>query len=120
MDWNSNGILAIGPTGVVALLKKFNRAEKKMEDLGEIPTHSSVRSCQFNPHKPHLLALGLFNGSIMIYDTEKLEISQVVKACEARIVCLQWHPQFEYILAAGSFDTVVRVFDIKSDGVKAL
>ena len=45
VDWNTNGVLAIGPTGVFALLKKFNRAEKKMEDLGEIPTHSSVRSC---------------------------------------------------------------------------
>ena len=56
----------------------------------------------------------------MIYDTEKLEISQVLNCCEARIVCLQWHPQFEYIIAAGSFDTVVRVFDTKSEGIKAL
>lgn len=120
VDWNINGVLAIAPTGVVALLKKFNRSSKKMESLGEIQTHSSVRSCQFNPHRPHLLALGLFNGKIMIYDTEKLEISQVLNCCEARIVCLQWHPQFEYIIAAGSFDTVVRVFDTKSEGIKAL
>ena len=67
-----------------------------------------------------MLALGLFNGNVMIYDTEKLEVSQVLEICGARIVCLQWHPQFEYILATGSFDTVVRVLDTKSEGIKAL
>ena len=36
VDWNINGVLAIAPTGVVALLKKFNRSSKKMESLGEI------------------------------------------------------------------------------------
>jgi hypothetical protein len=29
---------------------------------------------------------------------------------------LKWHPQFDYIIAAGSFDNMVRVHDTKFTG----
>ena len=109
-----NGWLAIGPTGTVALIKRFNRAEKKFDHTVEIPTdHTSVRSVHFNPLKPNLLAIGCFNGSIIVYDIDKAAITKTLKGSDSRVVCVQWHPQFEYILGTGSFDCVVRVFDIK-------
>ena len=74
----------------------------------------------FNPLKPNLLAVGCFNGSIILYDVDKSSITQVLKGSESRVVCVQWHPQFEYILATGSFDAVVRVFDTKYNGQKTL
>ena len=49
----------------------------------------------------------------MIYDSEKAEVLQVLCGSESRVVCIQWHPQLEYILAAGSFDNIVRVHDTK-------
>jgi len=33
---------------------------------------------------------------------------------------MQWHPQFEHILAVGSFDNIVRVHDVKENSVKEL
>ena len=116
VDWNVNGWLAIGPTGEAALLKRFNRGDKKFDNTVEIPTNSSVRSLHFNPLKPNMLAIGCFNGNIILYDTDKSGITQTVKGSDSRVVCVQWHPQFEYILAGGSFDNVVRVFDIKQNG----
>ena len=122
VDWNANGWLAIGATGrtETALIKKFNRAEKRFDHHASVETHSSVRAVHFNPLKPNLVAFGCFSGSIVLYDIDKSSITQVLKGSESRVLCVQWHPQFEYILAAGSFDSVVRVFDVKYDGMKCL
>ena len=79
-----------------------------------------MRCVQFNPLRPNLVAIGCFNGSIVVYDVDKNAVHQVLKGSDARVVCVQWHPQFEYILAAGSFDRMVRVHDIKYSGMKSL
>ena len=60
--------MVAGATGTVAVVKIFNRKEKSFDHYVNIETHASVRCVSFNPLKDELLAIGLFNGNIMLYD----------------------------------------------------
>ena len=71
VDWNKEGYLAVGATGSICQIKSFNRKDGKFEQHLNIETFSSVRCVQFNPNNPNHLAIGLFNGNIMIYDLNK-------------------------------------------------
>ena len=41
-------------------------------------------------------------------------MTQELNECLEKILTLQWHPFFDYILASGSCDKSVRVWDIKN------
>ena len=47
-------------------------------------------------------------------------MEKVLKESDARVCIISWHPQFDYILAAGSFDNIVYIHDIKFEGSKEL
>jgi WD40 repeat protein len=70
--------------------------------------------------KPNTLACGLFNGNILIVDAEKYFIIQELTGCSDKVLTLKWHPNFDYILASGSSDQIVRVWDIKNVSIKLL
>ena len=44
----------------------------------------------------------------------------MLNGCDDRILCLQWHPNLQHILATGAFDNVIRVHDTEFDGFKEL
>ena len=37
-----------------------------------------------------------------------------MEGCSDKVLCLKWHPFFDYILASGSADNSVKVWDIKN------
>lgn len=49
-----------------------------------------------------------------------MQVQSCLQATSSRILCIQWHPQFDHILAAGSFDKILRVHDVKENSVKDL
>lgn len=49
-----------------------------------------------------------------------MQVQASLQATNARILSIQWHPQFEHILAAGSFDNTVRVHDVRENSVKEM
>lgn len=75
---------------------------------------------QFNPHKSYQLAVGLFNGQILIVNADTGVIEGTFKGSSSRVLCLQWHPIFDSMFATGSFDFSVRVHDIKANTVTVL
>lgn len=116
LDWNEQGMLAIGSSDENAQIKKFEPATKSFSHVATISTNSPCRCVAWNPLSPSLVACGLFNGRIVIYDVERSSVSQILQGSDSRVLCMKWHPQFEYILAAGGFDHIVRVHDTKYTG----
>lgn len=49
-----------------------------------------------------------------------MQVQSSLQATTHRVLCIKWHPQFEHILAAGSFDNIVRVHDVRENSVKDL
>ena len=113
LDWNKDGFLAIGTTDYVIHIKKFDPELNTFAKHTKVATNCECRCVSFSTLKPNLLGIGLFNGSLVIFDIEKDEVAQVIKVSNSRILCVEWHPQFEYILATGSFDHIVRIHDTK-------
>lgn len=113
LDWNKDGFLAIGSTDYNVYIKKFDPDVNTFTKHAKVATNCECRCVSFSKLKPNLLGIGLFNGSLVIYDLDKVEIAQVIKVSNSRILCVEWHPQFEYIIATGSFDHIVRIHDTK-------
>ena len=112
--------MGIGTSESTVFLKKLDQGTTTLVDVSQIQVQSACRCVTWNPLAQNLMALGLFDGRILIYDAERDETIQTLQGTDQRILCLEWHPQFDYILAAGSFDNIVRVHDTKFTGHKEL
>jgi protein transport protein SEC31 len=78
---------------------------------------SPIRSVQWNPIKPQLVAGGSFDGQIFIIDITdgKYETIKTLNSGNGeKMMTVAWHPCFDYILATGSADHCVRVWDLKN------
>ena len=51
---------------------------------------------------------------IHIIDADTYKITKELEGCEDKVLSLKWHPFFDYILASGSADNYVRVWDTKN------
>jgi WD40 repeat protein len=58
--------------------------------------------------------VGSFNGKISIVNADSYSVVQELTGCSDKILSLKWHPSFDYILASGSSDNFVRVWDTKN------
>jgi len=61
-----------------------------------------VRCSQWNINKPTQFAAGTFSGVITIFDVETTEVVKELIGVTSKIICIAWHPLFDYILASGS------------------
>ena len=120
LDWNKEGYLAIGSTDLCCQIMLYDPQSKTFEEHARVSLTTSCRCISFSPINPSMLAIGLFNGSILIYDIKLGEVKKVLKGSSARILCIAWHPQFEYMLATGGFDHMVRIHDTQNNGQKEL
>jgi WD40 repeat protein len=50
---------------------------------------------------------------ILLVNSESGVIENTLTTSTLRVLSLEWSPHFEYVLATGSFDNIVRVFDLK-------
>ena len=73
-----------------------------------------LRAVAWNPLKPFSCAIGGFSGKIVVVNADTYKFSQELRGCKDKILTLKWHPFFDYILASGSADNTVRVWDTKN------
>lgn len=75
-----------------------------------------IRTVQWNPIKSSLVAIGSFKGDVFIIDSAaNYTIKQTLNAeNHDKILQIQWHPFFDYILASASSDMSIRVWDTKN------
>ena len=87
-----------------------------MEDTS-LTVNSPSRCVSWNPLNQKLLATGLFNGNIVVFDMATAEVKHILRACSAeeefRVMHIQWHPFFDNMLAAAGSDNDVHIFDLK-------
>jgi WD40 repeat protein len=81
---------------------------------------SQARSVAWNPNKVGEFAVGTFTSSIAVMDVDETDFKKMLSGCTTKVLSLRWHPLFDYILASGSADGIVRVWDIKNKGHKTL
>lgn len=68
---------------------------------------------QFNPINQHIFAVaGDSNGSISLWDTRmpSCELHEFIFH-QKQVTCLEWCPTQEYLLASGSDDNAVYIWD---------
>ena len=80
----------------------------------------AVRSAAWNKLKPTECAVGTFDSQIYIINTETHKFEHVLECKGGKVLTLAFHPYFDYILASGTADFIVRVWDVKNNGHKVL
>ena len=108
-----DGLLAIASTENLVYIKDFNPETNEFIEDTSLTVNSPSRCVSWSSLDQKLLATGLFNGNIIIFDLDTAKVKHVLHGSEFRIVCIQWHPQLEHIIAAASFDSTVHVYDLK-------
>lgn len=96
----------------------FNRKKNKVALLDCLENHNEYQnyptSVKFNPKKQNKLAVGLQNGKLKIIDwtKNKVEINKMVHT--SRIGCFDWNPKAPSLVASGSKDKKIKLFDIRT------
>ena len=70
VDWNTDGYLAIASTESNVFIKRFDPENKNFDDVTQLGTNQASRIVTWNPSKQNILAVGLFNGQIVVFNTE--------------------------------------------------
>ena len=82
------------------------------QELYKINTEHYVRELRWSPIQPSTLAVGLFDGRLIVHNQE--ETTQIAhKVSSERILCVEWNPQIEGKIAIGSFDSGVYLVTIE-------
>jgi len=72
VDWNVEGYLAIASTEKNVMIKKYEPEQKTFYDVTQLGTNCESRYVCWNSIRPNLLACGLFNGQIVVFDSTTL------------------------------------------------
>ncbi len=70
LDWSSNGILAIANQTKTCFFKKYDAKTRTFTHHISLLLPDSSRCLKFNPFDQNLIAIGIFNGTTVIYDVE--------------------------------------------------
>lgn len=74
-----------------------------------------IKSLQFNPHKPHILATAGAKGELFIWDVNDTTTAVRLGTAAAHdIECVAWNRKVGHILATGSAGGFVTVWDLKT------
>ncbi|KAG6014150.1 protein transport protein S31 [Claviceps pusilla] len=77
----------------------------------------AIKSLQFNPLKPHILATAGSKGELYVFDVNDIENPFRLGSAAARsddIECLAWNRKVSHILATGGTGGFVTVWDLKT------
>lgn len=117
LDWNSDGFLAIASTEEIVYIKEFDGEALAFLEYTSLNVKCPSRCVSWNPLNPKLLAAGLFNGNLIIFDDSTAQVKQILRASvgphDNRVMQIQWHPLFEHMIAAAGSDCNVHVFDLR-------
>jgi len=106
LDWNSQNILAVALGHTVYL---WNASTGHIQELMSTSCNDMVTSIAWIQDGVHL-AIGTNQGSVQIWDTEKLKQLRNMKGHKARVGALAWN---NYILTSGSRDTQIHNHDVR-------
>jgi WD40 repeat protein len=100
---------------LISIYRCFLKYENgKADYVKHLDLDEPLRSVSWNHLKPHICAAGSFSGKIRIVNADSYTIAQELTGCSDKILSIKWHPSFDYILASGSSDNFVRVWDTKN------
>lgn len=79
------------------------------------PKSESIRDARFNPFQQSKFALAFENGTVQTWDIRK-PISPELKftAHKGLVLAIDWHPTRPNILATGSRDRSIKIWDLKN------
>lgn len=109
VDWSSQNVLAVGLGHCVYLWSAFTSKVTKLCDLGP-NGQNSVTSVAWTP-KGTLLAVGVNNGEIHLWDTVKIAKVRTMTGHSARVGVLAWSGS---TLSSGSRDRLICLRDVRS------
>jgi WD40 repeat protein len=97
----------------------FNRKNNKVALLDCLENYENVyqnnpTSVKFNPKLVNKLAVGLQNGKLQIVDWTKNRVEIDKSVHSSRIGCFDWNPKAPTLVASGSKDKKIKLFDIRS------
>jgi cell division cycle 20-like protein 1 (cofactor of APC complex) len=116
VDWSAKNVLAVGLGSCVYLWSACTSKVTKLCDLsegGDLGTNqesAAVTSVAWTQRGAHL-AVGVNNGEVQLFDTEKNEKVRTMEGHSARIGALSWSGP---ILASGSRDRLIYLHDMRA------
>ena len=78
LDWNTDGFLAVASTEELVYIKDFDPDTMSFVEDTSLTVYSQSRCVQWGPLNQKLLAAGLFNGNIVVFDMDKAEVKQLL------------------------------------------
>ncbi len=116
VDWSAKNVLAVGLGSCVYLWSACTSKVTKLcdlsegSDLGTNQDSAAVTSVAWTQRGAHL-AVGVNNGEVQLFDTEKNEKIRTMEGHSARIGALSWSGP---ILASGSRDRLIYLHDMRT------
>ena len=80
LDWNSDGFLAIASSEDLIYIKDFDGETMSFVEDTSLTVNSPSRCVSWSPLNQKLLATGLFNGNIVIFDMATAEVKHLLRA----------------------------------------
>ncbi|CAI2365543.1 unnamed protein product [Moneuplotes crassus] len=107
LDWSKENVIAIGLECCVFLLNDSNNQISQI-----IPSNGKtlITSVSWMTICKNRLAIGLNNGRVEIWDTDKLQRIRTLKGHSKRVSALSWNCN---ILSTGSLDSLILSHDVR-------
>lgn len=71
LDWYKDGTLAVAPTVQEISILKFNRSKMTFTPYFKVYLEYYARCLHFSPFHKNLLAIGTFDGNVIVQDDQK-------------------------------------------------
>jgi WD40 repeat protein len=73
------------------------------------------RDIHFNPNNPNYVAAVFENGNLTVWDRRKTDSPWInISAHSSTVMTVAWHPTKEWLLASGSRDKSVKIWDVSN------
>jgi len=95
-------------------VKLWDIRENPRHSINEINDSASVRDIAFNPINGNILAAAYENGAIALVDIRIMKTLGSINAHQKLVLSLDWHPQSSELLASGSMDRTIKVWDTQT------
>lgn len=109
LDWSKNNVLSIALGQVVYLL---NDSNKSIHQIQPHSKHCLVTSLSWMPGNSHLLAIGMEDGNVEIWDANVKKLIRTLTGHSQRVSSLSWNSD---IISTGGLDSSILNHDIRNN-----
>lgn len=110
LSWGRNNVIAVALQASVYL---WHAVDGRVDNLFTLQSENYVTSVSWCNERDNVLAVGLSNSTIEIWDTLSLRRVRELDGHTARVSALAWHGSSAHCLSSGGRDSVILNHDLR-------